>query len=593
MNRKALVLTIIAIGVVVFLYIKRAGSQDHGIVRDPALAAASSRDTSGGSTGLKESTTPSRPNHRVLLNGPPHKPVQLEVEVVSGDTGRALIGATVRIIGVDIDGAVKRLQWEGPIDRSDAMGRASLALPPEALTSALFLTVEAEHYAPFSQRIERADFGRNKPPIRIELNLFEVPVRSTQVTVRLIVSSDRGSLLREFLVWTASEPHEGSAFRKLSEGVNGPYECKATTSRSQGDQLGAIVEAPLRFNERSGESYLKVWITSPGFVEKTVEVRVLEQDLGREIVLEIEMDATSFALQGVVLDASTLSPISGARVVAQGTGSGPNSRGMLIAETSTDLNGHFQTRSPIFDEAPSLLGVSAEGYMAQYSDLTLTDSQGATVEVLLSKATTIRGRVVDLSGTPVAYRILAVVSDEPGPPPMGMAAIQRKHYALAVCDERGEFAIDLSFHAQRYSLIATNESDLNGMVRAILRSGRGTTTWKSVAKIVPIDQAVLAGAHFDVLLGTGFPVEGTVLAPPHSLQSRSQGYAALFDTTQPSLACVASIDSNGHFSFRDVEAGEYDLSLYHHDVGWQSRARVTLDGNGPYPIVLEPITYAD
>ena len=335
----------------------------------PGASADRVDSTSARVAGVGAETTTQLIN-RVTSQAQPSFRRALELQVVQAQTGQPLAGVE---IGVE-NGT------RPPGGQTDEQGHCRIGLPdrdPESFS----VTAHKDGFVPM-----RADWRARYGVIRLpqEFTFTLEPATS----IGGIVQNDQGQPIPGAAVFISDM--RASSMTGMTEQAT--FDIPESQSKLVTDLQGrwqfdlapaglSSVSIRLAHPEYTSESYYGNSFPVPpvGKLRDRTGVMVMRK---------------SWPVEGVVLD-ELGQPIAGASVLQDSV----QSKGASYRSTSTDANGRFRFAGAVADEM--LLTFQAESYAPELSIVTV-GPQLRPLEVRLRRGNTIRGRVVDKQGEPVA-----------------------------------------------------------------------------------------------------------------------------------------------------------------------------------------------
>lgn len=450
----------------------------------------------GGEVGWAQLDPPkegSKPERIDLVLGPPN---MLEGRVIDRDLGIPVVGAWV----------FSRLERSGLVVRSDAEGR--YRLPVREVRGEL--GVAAPGFLPFSRRFttrsKLEDHGLANP-------LPDVPLRAAVLTFGHVADLD-------------GAPVAGAEVRILpGDAASRGIKTKLLATLRTND-AGRFDPGPLAVGvydlEARGEGYAS--LAARGIEVPRQDASHGPLDLGTLVL------APGLALEGRVVD-SEGRPVPDAEV-HYGTGgrlypAAVKGAGKLA---HTDPEGRFVLRDLGPGEQLALV-VAKKGYL----DLILARVEVAereAFEVVLERAATVRGKVVDADGEPIAGAQIQLVPEGGG----GMR--MEGPSSEAVSDAEGLFALDG---------VAPGRVGLQAWAEGFQRWWRNGIEVPAVAGLEDIE----------IFLDEGFEVFGTVFDAEGRPLPRAPVIAHRPSSPRPMAS--AATDEEGHYRLRGLGQGPYSV----------------------------------
>lgn len=388
--------------------------------------------------------------------------------------------------------------------RSGADGRFELTLDP---ARAYQLAVDRRGFA-------QATLGRRRTGETVVVHLPHAAAIEGRVTQGAANAPIAGASVRCFL--RGNDSRDGARFEQ------------STLTDAQGHYLIDTLPPGILFLEVHASGW-----PSPGWIE-------VHPEAGRTITRDVHVDATTW-YTGRVLDARTRAPIEGAQL---------GTIWVLKNTVRSDAAGAF--RLPLDEGSDGQIYVRAAGY--GFRNFQAPDAQAAAspdgFEILLEPARSVRGRVVDDQGRPVAGAYVAACGNERG-------ETQRHDWIGATTDDAGRYAIADLRPDLAHSLF----------VRA---QGFGSCVYE-----LPVEEARQASLELpDVVLRAAGAIRGRVVdendRPLPDLDVELRGVNA--DRGRWNARGAASLDTyvgqrdgrtddRGAFAFDELAAGDYEVSV--------------------------------
>jgi beta-lactamase regulating signal transducer with metallopeptidase domain len=311
-----------------------------------------------------------------------------------------------------------------PTTRTGADGRYALDVPPE---EAYIMGVVDDAWAARS--------------------LMNVVVREGQPQNALDFTLDKGTLLRgQVTEGPDHRPCGGASVMLIEKGELLPTEFRgARGNRGQLMRATIATDALGRFHFRVGPgSYTVSSANGERQVLESVSVEVKQEpEIVCDVTLKVSTPETIF--KGVVVEKTATGerPVPKVRIMAWPPGSSGG--------TTTDDQGRFE-----FMRQPGemvLYAYSTEQGLGGFAPVSATADNG---KILVSKAASVKGRVIDTSGKPQARH--QVIIDVATSPLITSARFQ----IIVTCDEQGGFTFKGAPAGSNGELSARHEKDANG-----------------------------------------------------------------------------------------------------------------------------------
>lgn len=534
-------------------------------------------------------------NDRSRLN-PSRSPVagnNLEIRLVDSLSGAPIMKASARLfVGKSL------LHKEGGEShvKSETNDLGVLRFSTEFMDGidSVSLVVSSSGYADEFLRIDPdPDVGYGMR-VDCEMKPFGPSVRSKTLKLFLRVSSEQGMSLEGIDVWGLSAPHElGYSVRPNHAEIVRPVSESEGAHGLGSSVVDVVLEMDVDYESNLEIGYVDLWVGSPGHIEGGGSLVLDESSFMTGEHVGFSLSTSGYVCEGVVMDFDSGQVIRDARVMLFMAGVGQNSRGRFLAETRSDSEGHFRMDSLKTEGLPASLRAEADGFAITHVLLPVQSmEQGANVQVSMKRPARVFGTITDLGEASVANRIVAVVASESGPPPLGILVAKRPFYAMTVTDEAGNYSIDVNFSAEHYSLIVSGDYDSSGAVRRVLARGNQLTVWNSISLVK--DFSVLPGreAQIDALVGNGLTLKGVLKDAPLQ-KGLSLTIVGLLRVNGGVVANASTLEPDGHFSFLNVEPGDYQIGVFVKDRGWVTLADKRVNPDDPGSFWVDGIVYPE